>query len=48
MISCIVRSLKLFSVSKAECASSTGPALKLHVHDRGGGGGGGGGNRFPV
>ena len=33
----------MFSVSKAEHASSKGPTLKLHVMEDGGGGGGGGG-----
>ena len=31
----------MFSVSKAEHASSKGPTLKLHVMEDGGGGGGG-------
>ena len=31
----------MFSISKAEHASSTGPTLKLHVMKGGGGGGGG-------
>ena len=40
----------MFSVSKAEHASSMGQTLKLHVMEEegGGGGGGGGANRLPI